>query len=68
MASREHHFRTHTLKIESSLSIMTHAYTPITWELESGGSGAKAHFWLYNKFETSLGYMRLYLGKSKLIN
>lgn len=47
---------------------MTHAYTPITWELESGGSGAKAHPWLYNKFETSLGYMRLYLGKSKLIN
>lgn len=66
MGSRDHHFRKYTLKIESSLSTVTHAYTPITWELDSGGSGT--HLWLYNKFETSLGYMRLYLRKSKSIN
>lgn len=40
-----------------------------TWEVEGRGSEAQSHFSIYNKLQTSLGYMRSPLkNKSKLIN
>lgn len=33
-----------------------------TWEVEEGGSVTQGQPQLHRKFETSLGYMRLYLG------
>lgn len=41
-----------------------HAYKLSVWEVEAEGPGSQGYPWLYEKFQTSLSYMRLYYKNS----
>lgn len=42
------------------MGVAAHIFNPQPWEVEAEGSEIQSHSWLNNKFESSLGYMRLW--------